>query len=465
MRGAQITILKYKNLLFVVFMLFHWWNNYGQDSGFLVSGSVMDARSGAPIENVNITVTGSQEGTTTNKLGQFSIWIKTLPFELVFSHVAYENASLYYDHSPLQALRINLEERTEPLTGVTITSQNIDTIYADRVYSVLDYELCEEGIMLLIFKSRLARSELRFQDYSGHVLHELKVLPTKPLALFKDCLGEIHLLSHDKAYQITTGKSGLVLYPPYSIDHFHEVMSSCKFMIGEKVYFEVMGFQELVNQYYYVTTTDTTSHLLAVSIDHEKLGFLRQNPENYLPEYPATGPDPIESFNGTAGDLRLLRMIRNKEAELRFNKLAYLSPIFAPSFALQDSVVIFDHPNNLIRIYDQYDSLIGTTPIEYHLSRKNDSVSGLVYGLAKPTKWLKEIYLDEIKNKAYTTFQNLNGTRDLKEIDLHTGKTSYILNIPFPYVQKIKIRDGMLYYVYKGFGESQRKKLFRQRIN
>ena len=64
----------------------------------------------------------------------------------------------------------------------------------------------------------------------------------------------------------------------------------------------------------------------------------------------------------------------------------------------------------------------------------------------------------------YTLFQNLNGTRDLEEINLLTGATQYKITIPYPFVEKVNIYNGWIYFIYKGWGESVRKKLFRQQI-
>jgi len=93
-----------------------------------------------------------------------------------------------------------------------------------------------------------------------------------------------------------------------------------------------------------------------------------------------------------------------------------------------------------------------------------NSLETLGYAFVKSTKWQEKIYIDEDLKKAYTVFQNISGTKDLKEIDLDAGKLTLKLTIPFPFVQKIKIKNGYVYFIYKGWGETHRKKLFRQEI-
>ena len=434
-----------------------------QQSKFTIRGTISDKTTGEPIEGVNISIKDSQGGGSTNAMGQFSIKYSRLPLILEFSHINYKNESLRFEFSPMNEIRVEMEQKPGELDPFVLTSQKIDTLFYDKVYSVLDYELCDKGILLLIFRSRLSRSELLLTDYDGNRLLELKVLPMKPLTLYKDCLDEIHVISKTKAHQVNLDDDQIRLYDPYELDHFKEVMEGCLFKIGDKVYFEDYEFYDLIKKYYYVNTTDTSAHLLTTLQDEEKLGFLYDNPENF--NLPSQESKPtIKSLSGMPGDANVLEGIRNMTVELRLNKMAYLSKIYAPMYAMKDSISIFNHPKNQIEFYNTSDSLLGTTDINYHHIEKKDPLSTVIYAFAKSTKWLQEIYIDEKKNAAYTIFRNLSGTKDLKEIDLNTGELTFKLNIPFPYVQKIKVRNDNVYFVYKGFGESQRKKLFRQRI-
>jgi hypothetical protein len=426
---------------------------------------VTDIDSGEPIENVNISVRNSNTGTITDELGWFQVWITRLPFSLEFSHISFEAKNIGFEHKPLQKLKVLMSRKSEPLSEVVITSHKTDTLYANRLYSVLDYELCEHGILLLIYKTRLSRSELLLLDYNGTILLDLKVLPMKPLGLFRDCLGEIHILSQDQAWQVSIQDTKMILYDPYAIDYFTEVMTGCRFKVGKKVYFEDFEYYDLIKKFYYVTTIDTSWHLLAVAADQDKIDFLRQNPENLNISQTEAELSLLARFNGTSNDKMTLDLIRNLDESRRFNKMAYLRRIYAPLFVLADSILIFDHPNNRIQFYDYSDSLIGETTINYHLSKGSDTLSEQSHAFLNPAKWKEEIWVDGKRNRAYTAFQHIDGTKDLKEIDLRTGVVTFKVNIPFPYVQKIKVRDGYLYYVYKGFGEYQNKKLFRQRID
>lgn len=461
-RSHHIVLIKYLLTLLVIFILSE--AGYGQRNDFIVTGVVWDKASGAPIENANITVKGTSRGSISNAMGKFRLKVNSLPFYLEISHVGFETKTLVFEHKPLQEVQVYLEQRSEPLSEVVITSQRIDTLFADRNYDVLDYELTERGILLLVYKARLSRAELLLQDYAGKNQQRLQVLPMKPLALYKDCLNEVHILSREQSFQVAIDDD-LTLLPPYGIETFNEVLGGCNFKIGDKLYFEDFHFYDLIKRFYYIDASENAAHLLKEVRDEEKIRFLSQNPENMAINSSMVESQLLGSMRGLKSDTAALNAIRNLTTELRFNKMAFLSKIYAPVYSLDDSILLFNHPENKIEFYDTSNALLGTTDIDYHLAGDKEGKPGLLYAFAKSSKWLQEVYVDEIKSKAYTLYQSMNGTRQLLEIDLKTGETEFRLSIPFPYVQKIKIRNGQVFFIYKGYGEGQKKKLFRQWIN
>lgn len=436
-----------------------------QNNTFDVKGSISDSQTGEPIENVNIIVSGENYGSTSGPLGEYKMTISKLPFTLEFSHISYENASIKYEHIPLQHTSVKLSPKTEQLSQITVTSERIDIIYEDEEYSVLDYELTEDGILLLIFKNRLTRAELLYINYAGEALSKLRVLPLKPLMLYKDCMGETNILSKDYVRQIYFGNDKIELYKPVKIEHYKRIMGDCKFKLHNKIYFSLNSYYDLIKDYYYIDTLDNSRHNIASAYEHTKLNFLLNNPENLLYANGLGGPADLDNLQGLPGDSSILNSIRESNVTLRFNKMAYYSEIYAPIFHMGDSICIFNHPLNKIQFYDIHDSLISQTEIAYHITEKRTEMGTFFHAFAKPAKWLKEIYVNEKQHKAYTLFQNLSGTYDLKEINLNTGKVSYVLTIPYPFVQKLKIKNGALFFVYKDWGLNPQKKLYRQRID
>ena len=431
---------------------------------FVIEGQVTDKATGEPVENANIVIKDQGVGATTDELGIFTLNIKRLPFTLVFSHVSYESLSRSFNYPPIRMLNIQLKSSVVPLEEVVISSSRIDTLFRDDKYAVLDYEVLDDGILLLIYKARLTSCELLVTDFSGKEKQNLAVLPGKPLALFKDCLQHIHILTNKKIFEVFLQDSSIMLHKGIDKKEFTEAMNGCLFEIGNKLYFEDLAYHNFMKRCYYVRKEDSLRHELTLIADEKKIDMLADNPfdRRFLSE--SGSKITLGNMRSTEQDLELIDEIRSESNYSRFIKMAYYTKVNAPVFPLGDSVCIFNHPNNRIEIFSHMDSLVGTTPVTYHLKSKKNTLQTVIDAFAPASEWLEEIYMDRKKWKAYTLFQNINGTRDLMEIDLFSGKTEYVLTIPFPYVQKMNIHDGFIYFIYKGWGEGQNKKLFRQKI-
>lgn len=460
---CPLKIIQLRYLIIFNFILLSSFNLIAQKQGYRIEGNIQDSISGEPIKNVSITVPGTRFGTSSNAMGNFSLFCENLPAKIEFSHVSYKPTSVQYNVQSFQKLSIKMERSIQPLIGVTVHAQKIDTVYQSETYSVLDYELLDRGILLLIYKDRLSRSELLLIDYSGKTINGLPVLPDKPLMLYQDCLDSVHIITRNQSFQIYWNGLKPQLYPPYPLDFFKQNMDGCKFQMHNKVFFESFAFYNLKKQFYYVDTAQKEKVLLTTIKDSEKLDFIYDNPENfsYLSGQNSAG---LGSLKGLPGDSSVLSQIRNMNVEARFNKMAYLSDINAPIFKLGDSVYIFNHPENQIEVYNLNDSLVHVTPISYHLTPKYNQLTTFIKAFVKNSRWMEEIYTDKKTNQAYTLFKNMNGTFTLKQINLSNGELSDILTIPFPYVQKIKIRNDEIFFIYRGWGDTMKKKLFRQMI-
>lgn len=439
-------------------------SSHGQDAKIEITGSVYDVNTDAPLVNATIKLKDKNLGAITNELGRFSLLYNKLPFILVISHIGYETQEYLIELEPLRPITIKMHPKTKLLKGVVVTSEKIDTVYHDRHYSVMDYELTDKGILLLIYKYNLNRSELLLTDFTGQKVNYLNIIPGKPLRLFKDCFKNIHIFTKTRSYQVYFEKGKIRLYPAVDLEWFINTMQYCKFFVGDKMYFKETAFLNLINDYYYIDTITKGKHLIHTVKDQEKIDFLNYNPENFSLLSGNSGPD-LSDLKGLPSDKAILDLIRFMDIEKRFNRMAYFPPMFAPMLKLGDTICIFNYPGSKIEFFNYNDSLIKKTEIDYHLSEKPDQIQTVVHSVSRKDKWQPEIYIDQKTRKVYSLFLNSNGTITLKEIDINTGKIKVSMKIPFPYVSKINIDNGYVYFIYKGWGETRKKKLFRQQID
>jgi hypothetical protein len=81
----------------------------------------------------------------------------------------------------------------------------------------------------------------------------------------------------------------------------------------------------------------------------------------------------------------------------------------------------------------------------------------------KEGKWTTEIYIDDIRKQAYTSFRK-GGQFTLYRIDLNTGDLKRIISLTHPFPQKIKVHNNFLFYLYDLPAEGDNKHLFRQKL-
>ena len=71
---------------------------------------------------------------------------------------------------------------------------------------------------------------------------------------------------------------------------------------------------------------------------------------------------------------------------------------------------------------------------------------------------------DDVENEIYAVYDK-NGHKYIKLIDHHNGKDKGKYKLIFHSADKVKVRDGYIYYVYRPFESVREKFLYRERIN
>jgi len=78
-------------------------------------------------------------------------------------------------------------------------------------------------------------------------------------------------------------------------------------------------------------------------------------------------------------------------------------------------------------------------------------------------KWTSEIYIDNVENKAYTSFRK-GELYTIYRIDLNTGELKRKLTTDHEFPQKIRIHNNFLFYLYTIPGKGDNKHLYRQKL-
>ena len=399
-----------------------------------------------PIGNVNFSVRNSNVGTVSDSKGAYSFYLDTIPSILTVSHVGYETKKIILDTATYK-MTLYLVPVVTQLKEVVISATPQETIFKDKHYAVLDYEIDSGYIYLLVYRNRFSKSELICRIPGGDTIAQSGLLPFIPKSLLHDCLGYMHVLSGDSAYQVFRKEQMIRLIHPVTTRKYDEVLSDCIASTSEHLFFKRMTDNGLGTEFYTINRKNNSKKWIAQVRDEKKAKMLRRNVEDAWmlmnPSQPDQTSQKMSESKGT------VMTARNATVEWYWVRKIIYPPIKSFLYRIGEFICIFNTPNKQMEFYD----LEGN--YSYKIELKTDHTG--------EGRWTNDILIDNITLKVFTTFLR-NGILSLYEIDLNTGMLTKILSTFHFFPQKLRISDNYLYYLYDDPISPDNKMLFRQRI-
>jgi hypothetical protein len=377
-------------------------------------GIIIDCSNKRPVENVNLTFKQTSAGTTTDNSGIFKInygpSIKTN--ELIITHVAYYEKTIVLNRNVNRdTLHICLEPRSINLNEATITA-NKKQVFGQRNYSVLDFNFIDDNVLLLVFDYWNNSKEL---IYTTPIFDTICRLTNdslnKATQIYKDCLGQCHLLCKNTAYQIDYIDSVLTINYPIAIDTFYKIVGNCLFESSDYLVFKSTSEEGFSNTFYAVNEKDHTSKFIYSAFQAQLLKN-RDSQIVWILSHPEFYPHP--------------------ENDIRFEKEIMFKPSVVSMHKVGDSIYLFDYSDDSTYVFSYT-----LDPVRSFKVKDNSN-----------EKWNGNILIDPLASKAYTTIEE-NNLETLFGIDLVNGRLQREVVIPYVFPYKIAVNDGFLYVLYK----------------
>ncbi len=394
-------------------------------------GKVTEQGTKVAIPNVNLSFAGSRTGTVTDKNGAFSFYIDSLPATLVVSHVGYETKTILLDETSF-SLTLYLSRKTNELREVEIKANVQEAFFKDEHYAVLDYELDSNRVYLLIYRQRLSKAELICKNFAGDTVASSIPFYFTPERLFKDCLGILHVLSHDSGFQVFRQGKVLHLIHPVKLKKFDDVLKNCVAAMPDILFFQRVTDHGLGVEYYGVNKKTLLKREIAQIRDEKKTKMLRRNADDAAllgSNMPPNSRDDFANWNYV-------------------HKILY-RPIKTSLVRIGSYICIFNTPDRQIEFYDSVGNF------SYKLTLNIDNL--------KDGRWSNDILVDETTEIVYTTFLK-NGTCNVYTIDLNTGNLRKKLSIFHNFPEKVRVYGESVFYLYNIPGDPDNKMLYRQKF-
>ena len=441
-------------LITVVLMLAFSDKLHSQDR-FQIHGVVFEKESGQILPGAHIMIEASSYGTISGPDGEFHLFVSEFPAILKVTHIGFDDRYFTVtEEIKEETLMLGLNFSTEMLDGVTISDKKAELIFKDEAYSVLDFEFHENGMMLLIFRNRLNRSELVLLSTLNDTLAILPALPGKAQSLHRDCRDFILYVAADSAYQVHFTGTELQLIHPLDIETFRPVAESFKAFHERYYYFSLNRFfDQLVDYVRYDTATGKYFPFKTVA-DQRNMNILKDNPEDMallnmgLSDEMELDLLLQDADGGVVFEKGSSNLSRYMTFQAHFLKACVYYPVYAPLFKSNNELILFNHPESMIEFLTPEGKSIRSTYISHH----------------EMDNWIPLILKDEIFDKYYVVFEKLNRLY-LRYIDLNTGMLGPANEMFYPAIKKILVRNGFAYFTYRQPGSIERTMLFRQKLS
>lgn len=383
-------------------------------------GSVRDSATSKVIENVHLLLPDKQ-GCVSNDHGLFFLKVKSLPIKVKLTHIGYHDKTVIVKHKN-DLSEVFLQSKNYQLKPVTISEEVPVNIIKNSKLYVTDYDFKGDSIVLLAFKNRKNnQKQIVLLSDQGDTLKSRNL--KKMDALYRDCFNNHHLLTEEFAYQLHIHDENIDFIHPTKRDSLVKTFNTIVEKIGPYYYLKLAEYSNQVVKFYIFNSLDSSLTLWRTIADEG--GLERLGDKNRL-----------QSSKGyTATDAR-------------FEEMAFYAPKFVPLVKRNDSLLLFNHVESRIEVYNKFGEEIGTVEISYHLDKK----------------WKEELFVDDINGKLYTLYKR-GGVSYLKQINALTGEIAKTVKIPeFLHVEKIKVHNDKLYFLFQDSQEYDYKQLFSMNI-
>lgn len=409
-----------------------------------ISGKVRDS-TGNILPGVNIYIDKTNTGTVTDTDGNYFLRIyKQPPFIIYYSHVGYETISkIISENIWRDSLVSDVTLKISPSVLPTHTVKahaTPDTIFASIEYNVADFEFYKDKLILLTYKNKIEKdAEVILADEKSTIICSKKVM-FEAKELFRDYQGNINVICRDTVFRISV-KRDEIFFLSVDFKDFNELIRPCIDTIENNIIFSDYNSGYPAFSYYSFSAEKREVFSIRNIIDKPLMREFRFE-YYFLP--------PKEKLKA-----RRFAIQHNTDKHMvaaamtGFQRSFYYTPLYAPLYVINDSILIFDHYENKLYYYNEYNEPVDSIAINYHR--------------LKEEKWEKNLLKDDYNNKIYSIYTK-NGFYYLKKIDLSTGKIEFSFKLHHKYADNVKVKNDCVYYIYRPFESLQKKFLYREFI-
>jgi hypothetical protein len=411
--------------LLLLLCVFTQLSGHAQDSLRKITGRIIDNVTKKPIDFAAITDFKTNVSFQANAQGYFEKTTNEKVVILIITKVGYESQTVKINQNTTFPLTVTMNIRTLDISEVAVVAQKPVKRLVDNSFYILDYQFTGDNIILLGEMDDKQMAKLI--DMDGKEICRLWLKNKKYESIFKDCFNNIHLVSKFYTTQMYYDNSSLNLLTDIRRTLFDSVLVPCILDNNNNLYFETLLNKKQTKTFFVINKTSKEISSLGIFSDEFKIGMMKSEGVFMAGKYGNIGNNPMDAT--TAEELRAMR---RKDDDVNFAARVIFTDAYIPILLNNDTITVFNHPNGLIHRYAVNNKEVDLQIMEYN-HYKN---------------WKPVVISDEVKHKFYTTYLH-DGIISLGEINLKNGKINRRFKLIHTFPKNIKIKNGIVYYLYR----------------
>ena len=405
-----------------------------------------DKRYGEPVPNVQMLADAGGQTVIgrSDQKGIIESAIHAGAVEFGFSHPMYESLKLIRKVATVDSVFYTFELtpiRVQEFAEVVIKPPGVpDTVYMSKRLSVADFEIQQNGELVLLAYPKNLRKGSELLLYNGLEVTNSFVVPGKAEELVRDYRGNPHVVCSDKVYGIhvnderigisTLEKEYYLKYLAPILDTNHTKLFFSNFSVDYPA-FSYFSFDQLDSAYRKICNIQDD---LMMELYRSEYKWVDVRTKLWAKEKErATGID-AEVWVGAN----------------YFTQSIYYKELYAPMFHRNDTLFVFDYYKDLLYSFSAVGEKIDSIPIYHHYNPRS-------------TGWKKQLIQDRTTGEIYAVYDRAGYTY-LGNVDLTTGKIKELVRLEFRYVDKLAVHNNSVYYVYRPYESVQKRFLYREKL-
>ena len=310
-----------------------------------------------------------------------------------------------------------------------------DTVSGSAEWMIFDFAFCEKGILLLTFTKNEKKCNLQLLTNTNKIeliAEEIK----EPLAFYEAAQKSIFLETRKGVFEIAVSSSTIEMIP-FDEALFYSIVRPVK-GVNTCAYF-MDNWSPNKPEFNYLRIQKNTQEI--DTLENIRNQYLY---DQYYSEY------KFLSFRDRCEINRRARATGENKYDLAVNFTGFThsfwwKPLYSPLFMKNDTALVFNHYYHQIQKFTCNKEPLKEQKFNFHLQKE-----------------YKQLLIQDHINEALYALYFKNGKSSLSKVNITTGMLDESSLLFYKYVSKIKIKNGVAYYLYRPFESSQNSFLYAE---